>query len=99
MHRFVSAIRKGSAFFYYLSMKAANTLPHVGEFNFRQLDDYRYHCVSGNFEGSPADFCEVYGIAVPDDCQFLRIKSYVRHLYLTFRDYGGKIQINVFPLD
>lgn len=95
----MSTTLRGGAFFFTIMATTTNQLPYVGEFLFRQLDDYRYHCVSGNFEGTPAEFCEVYGIAVPDDTQFLRVKSYVRHLHFEFRDYGGRIRINVTPLD
>lgn len=74
-------------------------LPYVGEFIFCQNDAGIYACITGNFIGTPADFCDVYGIAVPDDTQFLRVRSYVRHLHFEFRDNGGRIRINVHVLE
>lgn len=79
-------------------MESKNQLPYVGEFIFRQLDDYRWHCVSGNYDGLAADFCDEFGVIIPDDCQFLRIKSYVRSLHIEWRNYGGRIRINVHQL-
>lgn len=79
--------------------KTQSKLPYVGEFLFRQLDDYRFHCIFGNYDGLVADFCDEFDIAIPDDCQFLRVRSYARGLHFEFRDYGGKIRINIHPLE
>lgn len=80
-------------------MAANIQLPYVGEFIFQEMNDYKMRCITGNYVGCPADFCDIYGIAIPDDTQFLRVRSYARHLHFEYRSYGARVRINVHPLE
>lgn len=69
---------------------------YLGEFLFRQMPEGVYGCITGNFIGTPVDFCEIFGIyCVPDYCHFMRIKNRELGFVLEWRDYGGQIRINV----
>lgn len=72
---------------------------HLGEYIFRQMPDNVYACITGNFTGTPADFCEIFGVyCVPDYCHFMRIMNREIGFMLEWRDYGGRIRINVNAL-
>lgn len=72
---------------------------YLGEFMFRQMSDSAYQCISGNYNGCPADFCEIFGVyCVPDFCHFMRIINREVGFMLEWRDYGGRIRINVNAL-
>lgn len=74
-------------------------MKHLGEYIFHLMPDGIYSCISGNYDGCPADFCAIFGVyCVPDYCHFMRIMNRESGIMLEWRDYGGRIRINVNAL-
>lgn len=70
----------------------------LGEYRFREVSG-RWACVSGKYDGTPADLCAIFGVYnVPDFTQFLRVNNYEEHIQVVYRDYGAYIQFNVRQL-
>lgn len=70
-----------------------------GVFKFRLMDMGLFVCFDQQYEFTPADLCETFGICVPDCTQFLRVKNYEEGFGFEFRNYGANlIRINIYPI-